>query len=54
MGFKLNCIAVDVGGAADLANNLVKAGTRVVQTVGVAGYADPAMEDVDAVVIALK
>lgn len=31
----LGCIADDVTGATDLANNLVRAGMRVVQTIGV-------------------
>jgi uncharacterized protein YgbK (DUF1537 family) len=50
-GLKLGCIADDFTGATDLANNLVRAGMRVVQTIGVPRA--PA-EDVDAVVIALK
>ena len=32
---KLGCIADDFTGATDLANNLVRAGMRVVQTIGV-------------------
>ena len=48
----LGCIADDFTGATDLANNLVRAGMRVVQTVGVP-LADLDTE-VDAVVIALK
>ncbi len=47
----LGCIADDFTGATDLANNLVRAGMQVVQTIGVP--ADP-VEDVDAVVVALK
>jgi len=48
----LGCIADDFTGATDLANNLVRAGMRVVQTIGVpAAGADL---DVDAVVVALK
>lgn len=48
----LGCIADDFTGATDLANNLVRAGMRVVQTIGVpAGSLDA---DVDAVVVALK
>ncbi|MGE5171259.1 MAG: 3-oxo-tetronate kinase [Rudaea sp.] len=48
----LGCIADDFTGATDLANNLVRAGMRVVQTIGVpARAADP---DLDAVVVALK
>ena len=49
---KLGCIADDFTGGTDLANNLARAGMRVVQTVGVPmGAID---ESVDAVVIALK
>lgn len=48
---RLGCIADDVTGATDLANNLVRAGLRVVQTLGVPEQ-DPG--DVDAVVVALK
>jgi uncharacterized protein YgbK (DUF1537 family) len=48
----LGCIADDFTGATDLANNLVRAGMRVVQTIGVpAGPLDVAA---DAVVVALK
>jgi 3-dehydrotetronate 4-kinase len=48
----LGCIADDFTGATDLANNLVRSGMRVVQTIGVpAGALD---SDVDAVVVALK
>ncbi|HYF18273.1 MAG TPA: 3-oxo-tetronate kinase [Ramlibacter sp.] len=47
----LGCIADDFTGATDLANNLVRAGMRVVQSIGVP--AGP-IEGVDAVVIALK
>jgi uncharacterized protein YgbK (DUF1537 family) len=48
----LGCIADDFTGATDLANNLVRAGMRVVQTIGVPSRAldGPA----DAVVVALK
>lgn len=47
----LGCIADDFTGATDLANNLVRAGMRVAQTMGV-----PQMpvEGVDAIVVALK
>ena len=48
----LGCIADDFTGATDLANNLVRSGMRVVQTIGV-----PVArlgEAVDAVVVALK
>lgn len=47
----LGCIADDFTGATDLANNLVRAGMRVVQTIGVPG--EP-VAGVDAVVVALK
>jgi len=49
---KLGCIADDFTGATDLANNLVRAGMRVVQAMGVP--AQPLDVDVDAVVVALK
>ena len=48
----LGCIADDFTGASDLANNLVRAGMRVVQTIGVPTAALNA--NVDAVVVALK
>jgi uncharacterized protein YgbK (DUF1537 family) len=48
----LGCIADDFTGATDLANNLVRAGMRVVQTIGVPDKALDA--PVDAVVVALK
>jgi uncharacterized protein YgbK (DUF1537 family) len=48
----LGCIADDFTGATDLANNLVRAGMRVVQAIGVP--AGPVAADVDAVVVALK
>ncbi|NBY07788.1 MAG: hypothetical protein EBQ84_07685, partial [Betaproteobacteria bacterium] len=48
----LGCIADDFTGATDLANNLVRAGMRVVQTIGVPR--EPLRSDVDAVVVALK
>ena len=55
MTLKLGCIADDVTGATDLANNLVRAGMRVVQTIGVpVDLVEDAVEDVDAVVVALK
>ncbi|MGO4613919.1 3-oxo-tetronate kinase [Nocardia sp. 2YAB30] len=54
MGIRLGCIADDHTGATDLANNLVRAGMRVVQLIGVPP-ADTEQEiDADAVVIALK
>ena len=49
---KLGCIADDFTGATDLANNLVRAGMRVVQTLEVPDA--PLSADVDAVVVALK
>ena len=49
---KLGCIADDFTGASDLANNLVRAGMRVVQTIGVPTA--PLSAEVDAVVVALK
>ncbi len=52
MTILLGCIADDFTGATDLANNLVRAGMRVVQTIGVP--AQPAAAQVDAVVVALK
>ena len=48
----LGCIADDFTGATDLANNLVRAGMRVVQTIGVPGT--PLAADADAVVVSLK
>ena len=48
----LGCIADDFTGATDLANNLVRAGMRVVQTIGVPKA--PLAANVDAVVVALK
>lgn len=52
MSLKLGCIADDFTGATDLANNLVRAGMRAVQTIGVPGA--PLRGDADAVVVALK
>jgi 3-dehydrotetronate 4-kinase len=49
---KLGCIADDFTGATDLANNLVRAGMRVVQTIGVPSA--PLGDAADAVVVALK
>src|SRR5688500_7977336 len=51
-GLLLGCIADDFTGATDLANNLVRAGMRVVQAIGVP--AQPLDVDADAVVVALK
>ena len=48
----LGCIADDFTGATDLANNLVRAGMRVVQTIGVP--TQPLDVACDAVVVALK
>jgi uncharacterized protein YgbK (DUF1537 family) len=48
----LGCIADDFTGATDLANNLVRAGMRVVQAIGVPG--EPLDTEADAVVVALK
>ncbi len=48
----LGCIADDFTGATDLANNLVRAGMRVVQAMGVP--AQPLAADANAVVVALK
>ncbi len=52
MTIMLGCIADDFTGATDLANNLVRAGMRVVQTNGVPSA--PLAADADAVVVALK
>jgi uncharacterized protein YgbK (DUF1537 family) len=49
---KLGCIADDFTGATDLANNLVRSGMRVLQTIGTPS--GPLSEEVDAVVVALK
>ena len=55
---KLGCIADDFTGATDLANNLVRAGMRVLQIIGVPASSPsqppPDLNDVDAVVVALK
>ena len=48
----LGCIADDFTGASDLANNLVRSGMRVVQTIGVP--TTPLSADVGVVVVALK
>jgi uncharacterized protein YgbK (DUF1537 family) len=52
----LGCIADDFTGATDLANNLVRAGMRVAQTIGVPATpaAQAGLGEVDAVVVALK
>ena len=49
----LGCIADDFTGATDLASNLVEAGMRVVQCLGIPQSLD-AISDADAIVIALK
>lgn len=49
----LGCIADDFTGATDLANNLVRAGMRTVQTIGVPADAG-APVDAEAIVVALK
>jgi 3-dehydrotetronate 4-kinase len=52
----LGCIADDFTGATDLANNLVRSGMRVIETIGVPGPLEPANAplEADAIVIALK
>ena len=52
MTLLLGCIADDFTGATDLANNLVRSGMRVVQTMGMPQGA--LQTDADAVVVALK
>jgi 3-dehydrotetronate 4-kinase len=56
MNLLLGCIADDFTGATDLANNLVRSGMRVVQTIGVptGPLSTHISEPVDAVVVALK
>jgi len=49
---RLGCIADDFTGATDLANNLVRAGMRVVQAIG--EQRDRFDDDADAIVVALK
>ena len=53
MTLKLGCIADDFTGGTDLANNLVRAGMRTVQVIGVPDAAAP-IPEADAVVVALK
>ena len=53
MAIVLGAIADDFTGATDLANNLVRAGMRTVQAIGIPGN-DFDVNDVDAVVVALK
>ena len=52
MKIQLGCIADDFTGATDLANNLVRAGMRVVQAMGVPTAALDT--EADAIVVALK
>ena len=52
MSILLGCIADDFTGATDLANNLVRNGMRVAQTIGIPQHALNA--ELDAVVVALK
>ncbi|MGX1620452.1 3-oxo-tetronate kinase [Streptomyces sp. NPDC055506] len=54
MGIRLGCIADDFTGATDLANNLVRAGMRVVQLIDTPPAGVEEAVDADAVVIALK
>ena len=58
MAIRLGCIADDFTGATDLANNLVRAGMRVVQTINTPDLPPTSPSEVDldadAVVIALK
>jgi 3-dehydrotetronate 4-kinase len=54
MSLRLGCVADDFTGATDLANNLVRAGMRVVQTIGVPAGDAATDDDADGVVIALK
>ena len=51
---RLGCIADDFTGATDLANNLVRAGMRVVLRIGLPSADEAAPADADAVVVALK
>ncbi|SFI09257.1 3-oxo-tetronate kinase [Modicisalibacter xianhensis] len=53
MTLVLGAIADDFTGATDLANNLVRAGMRCIQTIGVPP-SDLVLDDVDAVIVALK
>ncbi|MGW6401477.1 3-oxo-tetronate kinase [Streptomyces sp. NPDC055134] len=54
MSVRLGCIADDFTGATDLANNLVRAGMRVLQLIDVPDEGTDPTVDADAVVIALK
>jgi uncharacterized protein YgbK (DUF1537 family) len=53
-GLRLGVIADDFTGATDVANNLVRAGLRVVQCIGAPAPGTPPPADADAVVVALK
>ncbi len=53
MAIVLGAIADDFTGATDLANNLVRAGMRTLQVIGVPRIALD-LEDIDAIVVALK
>ncbi|MGH7716337.1 MAG: 3-oxo-tetronate kinase [Vulcanimicrobiaceae bacterium] len=53
MALLLGAIADDFTGATDLANTLVRGGMRTIQTIGVPSR-DVALEDADAIVVALK
>ncbi|MEV4334554.1 3-oxo-tetronate kinase [Streptomyces sp. NPDC049597] len=54
MALRLGCVADDFTGATDLANNLVRAGMRVVQLIDVPPPGAVPAVDADAVVVALK
>jgi uncharacterized protein YgbK (DUF1537 family) len=54
VSLKLGCIADDFTGGTDLANNLVRAGMRTVQAIGVPAPDAETAADADAVVVALK
>ena len=49
---QLGCIADDLTGASDLANELVRRGLRTIQVIGIPAHAD--LANVDAVVVSLK
>src|SRR5680860_1406778 len=53
MSLVLGAIADDFTGATDLANNLVRAGMRTLQVIGIPGP-DLVLENIDAVVVAFK
>jgi uncharacterized protein YgbK (DUF1537 family) len=54
MALILGCIADDFTGGTDLANNLVRAGMRTLQVIGVPDAGAQPLADADAVVVALK